>query len=202
MDDDKTFQLQLAVYQRADLVAYLNFMITFCAQLNTLKSSKACPSDLAKLLRPILSDYEPRDFPSLKNYCYFEPRDLYSDYLEEEAVKGKGAFVQAIWIVSTKPRLYNLANKSWEQQGAQTLTLWLKRFHPLTLLAQAVLDECYGQEWPKIVFQLPDTCPICLSPMQWPENRQCGHTFHKSCLVQHLNYNNTCPMCRTPLRTS
>ncbi|GFS65223.1 hypothetical protein TNIN_264831 [Trichonephila inaurata madagascariensis] len=68
MDDDKSFQLQLAVYQGADLVAYLNFMIIFRAQLNTLKYSKACPSDLAKLLRPILSDYEPRDFPHVSRH--------------------------------------------------------------------------------------------------------------------------------------
>ncbi|GFU21040.1 hypothetical protein TNCV_4895191 [Trichonephila clavipes] len=59
-----------------------------------------------------------------------------------------------------KPNIYNLANKAWEQHGAQTLTLW-------TLLAQAVLDECYGQEWPEIVFQVPNECPVC--PMHWPE---------------------------------
>ncbi|GFS65239.1 hypothetical protein TNIN_264901 [Trichonephila inaurata madagascariensis] len=47
--------------------------------------------------------------------------------------------------------------------GSNGLTLWLKRSHPLTLLAQAVLDEGYGQEWLEIVFQAPDTCPICLS---------------------------------------
>ncbi|GFW67803.1 hypothetical protein TNCV_3871341 [Trichonephila clavipes] len=68
--------------QRADLAAYLNFMIAFPALLNTLKTSKAFSSDLPKLLRPILPDYEPHDIPSFKNYCYFEPRDLYRDYLE------------------------------------------------------------------------------------------------------------------------
>ncbi|GFT34647.1 hypothetical protein TNCV_1535901 [Trichonephila clavipes] len=86
-------------------------------------SSKAFPFDLAKLLQPILPD-----IPSFKSCCYFEPRDLYSDYLEEEAVKGD--FIQA--TVFAKPRLYNLANKAWELLGAQTLNLW-------TLLAQAVL---------------------------------------------------------------
>ncbi|GFY68927.1 hypothetical protein TNIN_497401 [Trichonephila inaurata madagascariensis] len=157
-EDDKAFQLNLAVYQRVDLAVYLNFKIAFRALLNTLKPSKASPFDLTKLLRPILPDYEAHDILSFKSYCYFESRDFYSDYLEEEAIKGKKAFIQAIWTMFAKRRLYNLANKAWEQQGAQTLILW-------TLLAQAVLDECYGQEWTEIVFQRPDACPICLSPM-------------------------------------
>ncbi|GFY58344.1 hypothetical protein TNIN_245201 [Trichonephila inaurata madagascariensis] len=87
MEDDKAFQLNLAVHQGADLAAYLNFIIAFRALFNALKPSKASPSDLAKLLRPILPNYEPHDIPPFKSCCYFEPRDLYSDYFDEEAVK-------------------------------------------------------------------------------------------------------------------
>ncbi|GFS95411.1 hypothetical protein TNCV_409771 [Trichonephila clavipes] len=142
-------------------------MIAFRALLIILKFSKATPSDLAKLLRPILPDYEHHDIPLFKSYCYFESRVLYSDYVDEEDVKGKGAFIQAIWTVFAKLRSYNLANKTWEQQGATTLTLW-------TLLAQVVLYDCYGQKWPEIVLQVPDACLICLTPM---------HSCQKKCSV-------------------
>ncbi|GFV56146.1 hypothetical protein TNCV_1489231 [Trichonephila clavipes] len=98
-------QLHLAVCQGANLAAYLNFFIVPCETYFT-----AIPSDLAKLLRPTLPEIS-----SFKS----EPRYLYNYYLEEEAVKG--AFIQA--TVFAKPRLCNLANKTWEQQGAQTLTL-------------------------------------------------------------------------------
>ncbi|GFY42134.1 hypothetical protein TNIN_261841 [Trichonephila inaurata madagascariensis] len=106
-------------------------MIAFRAILNTLKTSQASTSDLSKLQRQILPDYEPQDIPSFKSYCYFEPRDLYSDYLEEEAVKGKGAFIQAIYGLSlTKPDYTiwqtNLGNHRVPKLSPSGL-YWLKR---------------------------------------------------------------------------
>ncbi|GFW88244.1 hypothetical protein TNCV_820011 [Trichonephila clavipes] len=50
-----------------------------------------------------------------------------------------------------------------------------------------VLDGCYGQKWSDSVFQVPNSCPICLTPIHWPERTQCGHVFHKRCLLQHLS---------------
>ncbi|GFW42050.1 hypothetical protein TNCV_1905081 [Trichonephila clavipes] len=75
-------------------------------------------------------------------------------------------------LLFKRPCLPNPDYTLWQtklQQGAQTLTLW-------TLFAQSVLDECYGQEWPEIVLQVPDACPIC--PMYWPEKTEFGHTFY------------------------
>ncbi|GFU02111.1 hypothetical protein TNCV_533281 [Trichonephila clavipes] len=43
------------------------------------------------------------------------PADLFPDYLEQEARKGKGAFIQAMWTVIGKPKLYNLVTKTWTE---------------------------------------------------------------------------------------
>ncbi|GFX42410.1 hypothetical protein TNCV_1519741 [Trichonephila clavipes] len=51
-----------------------------------------------------------------------------------------------------------------------------------------MLDGCYGQKWPDSVFNAPDSCPICLTPIHKQERTQCGHVFHKKCLLQHLSY--------------
>lgn len=52
--------------------------------------------------------------------------------------------------------------------------------------------------------EVKNTCSICLEEQ---ENRQknniattlCGHTFCLSCLISHLKYNNSCPLCRAPI---
>ncbi|GFS34555.1 hypothetical protein TNIN_268591, partial [Trichonephila inaurata madagascariensis] len=85
-------------------------------------------------------------------FTYFEPEDVYSDYLEQEAAKGKGAFIQALRTLHAKSKLYRLAYKAWKRHGLQNLTTW-------TLLAQAVLDGCYGEKWPETVFQCPTRVP-------------------------------------------
>ncbi|GFY70177.1 hypothetical protein TNIN_81801 [Trichonephila inaurata madagascariensis] len=56
----------------------------------------------------------------------------------------------------------------------------------------------WARKGPGSVFQVPDTCPICLSTMYWPEKTHCGHAFHIRCLLRHLDERNTCPLCRTP----
>ncbi|GFX09244.1 uncharacterized protein TNCV_1068301 [Trichonephila clavipes] len=115
-----------------------------------------------------------------------EPKDVSSDYVEQEASKGKGAFIQALWTLYAKSSLYRLAYKAWKRHGPQNLTTW-------TLLAHTVLDGCYAEKWPDTVFQVPDVCSICLSPMHWPEKTRCGHGFHLQYLLQHLDVSNTCP---------
>ncbi|GFX44394.1 hypothetical protein TNCV_1130101 [Trichonephila clavipes] len=143
---------------------YITFMTNFRGVLNRLKPSE---------------------------FSYFEPADLDSEFMEQEATKEKGAFVQALWTQYAIPKLYFLVYKAWRQNGAQNLTTW-------TRLAQAVLDGCFGQKWTDCVFQVPDSCSICLSTMHWPEKTQCGHTFHSlRCLLRHLDVSHTCPR-RTP----
>ncbi|GFW99375.1 hypothetical protein TNCV_3006771 [Trichonephila clavipes] len=86
-----------------------------------------------------LPNHEPQDVPWFELYVYFEPADLDTDYMEQEAAKIKGAFIQALWTQYAIPKLYSLVYKAWRQYGAQNLATW-------TQLAQAVLDGCFGQK--------------------------------------------------------
>lgn len=46
-------------------------------------------------------------------------------------------------------------------------------------------------------YHFNDDCPICLSDSKTDLIRtECGHFFHKKCLQNWLETNNTCPVCR------
>ncbi|GFT83718.1 uncharacterized protein TNCV_3891011 [Trichonephila clavipes] len=104
---------------------------------------------IVELLTKVLPDHHSLDIPRVRAFARFEPKDVSSDYVEQEASKGKGAFIQALWTLYAKSSLYRLAYKAWKRHGPQNLTTW-------TLLAQAVLDGCYAEKWPDTVFQVPD----------------------------------------------
>ncbi|GFU13616.1 uncharacterized protein TNCV_938751 [Trichonephila clavipes] len=96
-------------------------------------------SRIVELLTKVLPLHHPLNIPRVKAFASFEPKDVSSDYLEQEASKGKGAFIQALWTLYAKSSLYRLAYKAWKRHGLQNLTTW-------TLLAQAVLDGCYAEK--------------------------------------------------------
>ncbi|GFS93430.1 hypothetical protein TNCV_2628141 [Trichonephila clavipes] len=98
-----------------------------------------------------------------------------SECMEQESVKGKGAFIQALWTQCAIPNLYGLVYKAWRRYGAQNLTTW-------TRLAQAVLDECFGQKWPDSIIQVPDSCSICLSTMHTGRKRR-SVAMHFTCVA-------------------
>ncbi|GFW69010.1 hypothetical protein TNCV_2919081 [Trichonephila clavipes] len=197
MEADQTFQIYLIKYQGVHLSDFLTFMTHFRIIVNVLQSPEIIDlhteteKRIVELLTKVLSHHHLLDIPCFRAFASFEPKDVSSDYLEQEDAKGKGAFIQALWTLYAKSKLYSLAYNAWKRHGLQSLTTW-------TLLAQAVLDGCYGEKWPDTVFQVPDVCPICLSPMHWPEKTQCGNVFHLRCLLQHLDVSNTCPLCRAP----
>ncbi|GFY09894.1 hypothetical protein TNCV_3698561 [Trichonephila clavipes] len=145
--------------------------------------------NIIDVMMEILPYHDPHDVRWFESFSYFELADLDSEFMEQEAAKGKGAFVQALWTQYAIPKLYFLVYKAWRRYGAQNLTTW-------TRLAQAVLDGCFGQKWPDCVFQVPDSCSICLSTMHWPEKTQCAHAFHLRCLLRHLDTVITCTMQR------
>ncbi|GFX86149.1 hypothetical protein TNCV_2560311 [Trichonephila clavipes] len=171
MEADLAFTLHLDLYQEVDLIEYIAIKMNFWTTLNSLKPPEVivletiCTRIIIDLLMQVLPDYEPNEVPWFQPYSYFEPADLDSDYIEQEAAKGKGAFLQALWSQYAIPKLYGLVYNSWRQYGAQNLTTW-------TQLAQTVLDGCFVQKWPDSVFQVPDSCSICLSTMHWPEKTQ------------------------------
>ncbi|GFV00751.1 hypothetical protein TNCV_1385701 [Trichonephila clavipes] len=203
MEADQTFQLYLIKYQGVHLSDFITFMTQFRIIVNGLQPPEIIDlhtdteQRIVELLTKVLSHHHPLDIPRVRAFASFEPKDMSSDYLEQEASKGKGAFIQALWTLYAKSNLYRLTYKAWKRHGPQNLTTW-------TLLAQEVLDGCYAEKWTDTVFQVPDVCSICLSPMHWPEKTHCGHGFHLQCLLQHLDVSNTCPLCRAPnpLRTS
>jgi hypothetical protein len=49
-----------------------------------------------------------------------------------------------------------------------------------------------------------DECTICLNGYKENETKQttkCTHIFHEECLIKWLSTNNSCPLCRTELKT-
>ncbi|GFS97967.1 hypothetical protein TNCV_2019051 [Trichonephila clavipes] len=196
MEDDNVFALNLSLYPGADLGNFINFMVLLRTHVNTLKPSEiiALESivDQVEKIRQLFPHLNLRDFPSLKPYAYLEPADLFHDYLKQEARKGKGAFIKAVWTVIGKPKLYSLVTKAWTEQGPQTLAPWIQ-------LAQMVLDGFYWQKWPDTVFPVTDACPICLTPIHKQERTQCEDVFPKKCLLQHFDIRNICPICRALL---
>ncbi|GFX86608.1 hypothetical protein TNCV_462281 [Trichonephila clavipes] len=183
MEAGHAFQVYLIQYQGVHLSDYITFMTQFRIIVNGLQPSKIIDLHtdteqlIGKLLTQVIPDHHSLDIFRVRAFARSEPKDVSSDYVEQEASKGKGAFIQALWTLYAKSSLYHLANKTWKRHGPQTLTTW-------TLLAQAVLDGCYAEKWPDTVFQVPDVCSICLSPMHWPEKTHCGHGFHLQCLLQ------------------
>ncbi|GFV02798.1 hypothetical protein TNCV_2789831 [Trichonephila clavipes] len=103
--------------------------------------------------------------------CTEEPKDVSSDYVEQEA--SKGAFIQALWMPNP------------------AYTVWHIRLGNDRVRKTDHVDSigssggCYAEKWPDTVFQVPDVCSIC--PMHWPEKTHCGHGFHLQCLLQHLD---------------
>ncbi|GFX75080.1 hypothetical protein TNCV_4064821 [Trichonephila clavipes] len=203
MEAHPTFQVYLIKYQGVHLFDFITFMTQFRIIAKGLQPPEIIDlhtdteQRIVELLTKVLPHHHPRDIPRVRPFASFEPNDVSSDYLEQEASKGKGAFIQALWTLYAKSSLYRLAYKAWKRHGPQNLTTW-------TLLAQEVLDGCYAEKCSNTVFQVPVVCSICLSPMHWAEKTNCGHEFHLQCLLQHLDMSNTCPLCRTPnpLRTS
>ncbi|GFT90177.1 hypothetical protein TNCV_1347781 [Trichonephila clavipes] len=126
--------------------------------------------NIIDLMMQVLPEHEPHDVGWFESFSYFEPADLDSEYMEQEAAKGKGAFIQALWTQYAIPKLYGLVYKAWRRYGARNLATF-------TRLAQAVLDRCFGQKWPDCVIQAPDSCSIFLSTMHWLEKTQCGHAL-------------------------
>ncbi|GFX05893.1 hypothetical protein TNCV_1785261 [Trichonephila clavipes] len=84
----------------ADLGDFINFMVLLRSHVNTLKPSEiialGSPVHLVEKIRQLFPHLDLPDFPSLEPYAYLEPVDLFHDYLEQEARKGKGAFIQAV----------------------------------------------------------------------------------------------------------
>ncbi|GFT36476.1 hypothetical protein TNCV_737611 [Trichonephila clavipes] len=112
MENELAFTLNLAMYQEADLGDYITFMMNFRNVLIHLKPSEVieletiCCTNIIDLMMELLPCHDPHDVPWFENFSLFEPADLDSEFMEQEAAKGKGAFVQALWTQYAIPKLY------------------------------------------------------------------------------------------------
>ncbi|GFW41815.1 hypothetical protein TNCV_4980631 [Trichonephila clavipes] len=118
MEHELAFTLNLAVYQEADLGDYITFMTNFRGVLTRLKPSEVIEMEtvyavhIIELMMEILPDHDPHDVPWFESFSSFEPADLDNEFMEQEAAKGKGAFVQALWTQYAIPKLYCLVYKA------------------------------------------------------------------------------------------
>ncbi|GFU12475.1 hypothetical protein TNCV_4244371 [Trichonephila clavipes] len=109
---DKSFTLR----EGADLGDYINFMVLLRSHVNTMKPSEVMVLGLTGVLvekiQQLFPNIDLRDIPSLEPFANLQPADFFHNYLEQEASKGKGAFIQAVWTVIAKTKLYNSVNKA------------------------------------------------------------------------------------------
>lgn len=58
----------------------------------------------------------------------------------------------------------------------------------------------------RLVTEHDEKCPICLAPNENLSDEKfltlpCGHDFHDSCILPWLERTNTCPLCRSEMKT-
>ncbi|GFV75648.1 hypothetical protein TNCV_2240971 [Trichonephila clavipes] len=93
MEHDLAFTLHLTMYQEADIGDYINFMMNFRTILVRFKPSELieletiCAMNIIDLMMVILPHHEPHDVPWFESFSYFEPADLDSEYMEQDAAK-------------------------------------------------------------------------------------------------------------------
>ncbi|GFX70248.1 hypothetical protein TNCV_4616851 [Trichonephila clavipes] len=78
---------------RTNLGDFINFMVLLRSHVNALKPSEIITPGstvhLVEKIRQLFPHLDLKEFPSLEPYAYLEPADLFHDYLEQEARKGK-----------------------------------------------------------------------------------------------------------------
>ncbi|GFT02932.1 hypothetical protein TNCV_4962121 [Trichonephila clavipes] len=115
MGADHTFQINLIKYQEVHRSDFITFMTQFRIIVNGLQPQEIIHlhSDteqrIVELLTKLLPDHHSLDIPRVRAFARFEPKDVSSEYVEQEASKGKGAFIQALWTLYAKSSLYFLA---------------------------------------------------------------------------------------------
>ncbi|GFU16611.1 hypothetical protein TNCV_204151 [Trichonephila clavipes] len=127
MEADQTFQVYLIKYQGVHLSDFITFMTQFRIIVNGLQPPEIIDlhtdteQRIVELLTKVLPHHHhPLDIPRVRAFASFEPKDVSSNYLEQEASKGKGAFIQALLTLYAKSNLYRLAYKAWKRHGPQT----------------------------------------------------------------------------------
>ncbi|GFS69464.1 hypothetical protein TNCV_3893571 [Trichonephila clavipes] len=120
MEAEHAFQVYLIQYQGVHLSDYIAFMTQFRITVNGLQPPEIIDlhtdteQRIVELLTKVLPDHHSLDIPRVRVFARSEPKDVSSDYVEQEASKGEGAFIQALWTLYAKSSLYRLAYKAWK----------------------------------------------------------------------------------------
>ncbi|GFT62818.1 hypothetical protein TNCV_1606531 [Trichonephila clavipes] len=91
MEADHTFQVYLIKYQGVHLPDFITFMTQFRIIVNGLQPPDIIDlhtdteQRIVELLTKVLSDHHPLDIPRVRAFARFEPKDVPSDYVEQEA---------------------------------------------------------------------------------------------------------------------
>ncbi|GFU25391.1 hypothetical protein TNCV_1488571 [Trichonephila clavipes] len=116
MEYDRDFAINLSLYEGADLGDYISFMVLLRSHVNTMKPSEVMVLGLTEVLvekiQQLFPNLDLRDISSLEPFANLQPADFFHNYLKKDASKGKGAFIQAVWTVIAKTKLYNSVNKA------------------------------------------------------------------------------------------
>ncbi|GFU25325.1 hypothetical protein TNCV_2903531 [Trichonephila clavipes] len=156
MEADQTFQFYLIKYQGVHPSDFITFMTQFRIIVNGLQPPKIIDihtdpeQRIVELLTKVLPHHHPLDISRVRAFASFEPKDVSSDYLEQEASKERGSFIQDLWTLYAKSNLYCLANKAWKRHGPQNLTTW-------TLLVKRFWMDVMQRNGPIPCFK----CPTC-----------------------------------------
>ncbi|GFW54109.1 hypothetical protein TNCV_3829171 [Trichonephila clavipes] len=102
MEAEHAFQVYLIQYQGVHLFDYITFMSQFRIIVNGLQPPEIIDHHteqrIGELLTKVFPDHHSLDILRVRAFARSEPKDVSSDYVEQEASKGKGAFIQALWM--------------------------------------------------------------------------------------------------------
>ncbi|GFU94409.1 hypothetical protein TNCV_2644001 [Trichonephila clavipes] len=100
MEAEHAFQVYLIQYQGVHLSDYITFMTQFRIIVNGLQPPEIIDlhteQRIGELLTKVFPDHHSLDILRVRAFARSEPKDVSSDYVEQEA--SKGAFIQALWM--------------------------------------------------------------------------------------------------------
>ncbi|GFX86620.1 hypothetical protein TNCV_1994821 [Trichonephila clavipes] len=100
MEAEHAFQVYLIQYQGVHLSDYITFMTQFRIIVNGLQPPEIIDlhieQRIGELLTKVLPDHHSLDILRVRAFARSEPKDVSSDYVEQEA--SKGPFIQALWM--------------------------------------------------------------------------------------------------------
>jgi hypothetical protein len=97
------------------------------------------------------------------------------------------------------PSLIPLPSSSYFKLGSST-----RRHSVIGCIGYEFANPQKEKEEEKEKEKEKNTCSICLEEQESEQKNNiattpCGHAFCLSCLISHLKYNNSCPLCRAPI---